>query len=384
MCRVSSVRKTVRIPGVCQPVDFYEQKRSRRQTALCHNAPLDAPFQKTIQVLVGDKSTGGGAGLYRHAIPFNPPATESTEPRPLRTFICRARTYRALRYLCADAISYAPKQHSDEQCVTNWCIIGPALEVPMIRFRASWLVLSVAFLIVFATSLSAQQPFANTRPPGKNPDVAAMPGVENMYVPPKSGQPFTAKSMVTWTSQDESSSHVAFMSMVARDSSGKIYFESRRTQTDSGEFRPRWNFIIIDPKEETRTTCYVATKSCRINAFLRAVYAKSEGAEEAPRASTMVPANLGTSVIDALTVEGTRETTSVAAGAYGNSKPLVITRELWHSPELDLDLMIKKSDPRSGTFVRKVEIISRNEPDPEYFTIPSDYTFLDNRPTVKK
>ncbi len=32
----------------------------------------------------------------------------------------------------------------------------------------------------------------------------------------------------------------------------------------------------------------------------------------------------------------------------------------------------------------KIEIMSRNEPDPEYFTIPSDYTFLDNRPTAKK
>jgi hypothetical protein len=254
----------------------------------------------------------------------------------------------------------------------------------MTRHRASWLIFSVAFLTALATSLSAQQPFANTRPPGKNPDVAAMPSVENMYVPPNSGQPFTAKSVVTWTSRDQSSSHVAFMSMVARDSSGKIYFESRRTPTDDGEFQPRWNFIIIDPKEETRTTCYVATKSCRINAFRRDVYAKSQGGEEAPRASTMVSASLGTSVMDALTVEGTRETTSVAAGAYGNSKPLVITRDLWHSPELDLDVMISKTDPRSGTFVRKVEIISRNEPDPEYFTIPSDYTFLDNRPTARK
>jgi hypothetical protein len=256
----------------------------------------------------------------------------------------------------------------------------------MTRYRVSWLSLPVAILVVFATFLSAQQPFANTRPPGKNPDVAAMPGVENMYVPPRPGQPFTAKSVVTWTSRDESSSHVAFMSMLARDSSGKLYFESRRTLADSGEFRPRWNFIIIDPKEETRTTCYVATKSCRINAFLRAVYAKSQGGEdaEAPRASTMASVSLGTSVIDALTVEGTRETTSVAAGAYGNSKPLVITRELWHSPELDLDVLIKKADPRSGTFVRKVEIISRNEPDPEYFTIPADYTFLDNRPPAKK
>ena len=113
----------------------------------------------------------------------------------------------------------------------------------MIRFRASWLVLSLALIIVFATPLSAQQPFAAARPAGKNPDVAAMPGVENMYVPPKPGQPFTAKSVVTWTSQDESSSHVAFMSMVARDSSGKIYFESRRTHKVPNDQHPPHNIL---------------------------------------------------------------------------------------------------------------------------------------------
>jgi hypothetical protein len=254
----------------------------------------------------------------------------------------------------------------------------------MPRYCVSWLGLPVALLAVSAIFLSAQEPFANTRPPGKNPDVAAMPGVENMYVPPKPGQPFTGKSVVTWTGEDESTSHLAFISMLARDSSGKLYFESRRRMMPSGEVQPRWNFIIIDPKEETRTTCYVATKTCRINAFLRAVYAKSQGAEDAPRASTMESVSLGASVFDTVTVEGTRQTTSVAAGAYGNSKPLVITRELWHSPELDLDVLITKVDPRSGKFVRKIEVLSRNEPDPEDFTIPSDYTFLDNRPTVKK
>src|SRR5580704_7579016 len=254
----------------------------------------------------------------------------------------------------------------------------------MARIRVSWLMLPLALLAASPSFLAAQEPFASTRPSGMNPDVAAHPGVENMYVPPKPGQPFTGKSVVTWTNRDGSASRFAFMSMLARDSSGKLYFESRRRMAESGEIQPRWNFIIIDPKEKTRTTCYVATKSCRINAFRRISYAESKKSEDAPRASTMETVSLGTSVIDALTVEGTRETTSVAAGAYGNSKPLVITRELWHSPELDLDVLIKKSDPRSGTFLRKVEIISRNEPDPDYFTIPSDDTFLDNRPAAKK
>ena len=250
----------------------------------------------------------------------------------------------------------------------------------MLRNRVSWLVLPVALFVASASFLPAQEPFANTRPPGKNPNVAANPGVEDMYVPPKPGLPFTGKSVVTWTRGDGSASQFAFMSMLARDSSGKLYFESRRRKAESGNLQPRWNFIVIDPKEETRTTCYVATKTCRVDAFRHTVYAESGDAENAPRASATESLALGTSVLDALTVEGTRETTSVAAGAYGNSKPLVITREVWHSPELDLDVSITKTDPRSGTFIRKIEILSRGEPNPEYFTVPDDYVFLDDRP----
>jgi hypothetical protein len=254
----------------------------------------------------------------------------------------------------------------------------------MMRHRVSRLFLSAALLAPLSSSLFAQNPSADTRPAGKDPDVAAMPGVENMYVPPKLGQPFTGKSVVTWIGSDGSSSHFAFMSMVARDASGKLYFENRRRMLESGEIQPRSNFTMIDPKEQTRTTCYVEAKTCRINAFRRISYADSERIEDIPRASRMETTSLGTSVLDALTVEGTRETTTVAAGAYANAKPLVITRELWHAPELDLDVMVTKTDPRSGQLVRKIEILSRTEPDPDYFTIPKDYEFLDNRPIAKK
>jgi hypothetical protein len=252
----------------------------------------------------------------------------------------------------------------------------------MMRQRVSWVVL--AAVLSSASPLLCQEPYANTRPPGLNPDVAAQPGAENMYVPPKPGQPFTGKSVVTWTTPDGTSSHFAFMSMLARESSGKIYFESRRRLTQSGDIQPRWNFIIIDPKEKTRTICYVETKTCRINAFRHIVYTDSEETVDAPRASTFDSVSLGSSVIDALVVDGRRETTLVAAGAYNNAKPMVITREIWHSSELDLDVSVTKTDPRSGTFARKIEIVSRAEPDPEYFAIPSDYTFVDNRPIVKK
>jgi hypothetical protein len=246
--------------------------------------------------------------------------------------------------------------------------------------RLSWML-----LFAMPVALPAQTPntVASTVAPARNPDVAANPGIENMYVPPIPAQPFTAKATVTWTKND-GSQHELFMTMLARDSSGKIYFENRRMLNENGEPQPRWRFIIIDPQEKTRTNCYVNTKTCRIDAFRRVSYEDSEKVEDVGRARTVETANLGTSVIDALTVEGTRETTSVAAGAYNNAKPMVITREVWRSPELNLDISISKTDPRTGTNTRKLEILSRNDPDPDYFNIPKDYTLLDNRPQKKK
>src|SRR5580704_7439231 len=171
----------------------------------------------------------------------------------------------------------------------------------MWRNRVSWLMLPVALFVASASFLPAQEPFANTRPPGKNPNVAANPGVEDWYVPSKPGLPFTGKSVVTWTRGDGSGPQFAFMSMLARDSSGKLYFESRRRMAKSGDLQPRSNFGIIDAKEETRTTCYVATKTCRVDAFRHSVYPELENTEDAPRALTTESLGLGTSVIDELT-----------------------------------------------------------------------------------
>ena len=44
--------------------------------------------------------------------------------------------------------------------------------------------------------------------------------------------------------------------------------------------------------------------------------------------------NLGTNVVDDLSVVGTRKTLSIGVGAVGNTQPLVATREFWYSPDL--------------------------------------------------
>ena len=36
------------------------------------------------------------------------------------------------------------------------------------------------------------------------------------------------------------------------------------------------------------------------------------------------------------------------SGAIGNEKPIVITVERWYSPDLQMNVLIKRSDPRTG------------------------------------
>jgi hypothetical protein len=261
----------------------------------------------------------------------------------------------------------------------------------MTRDRVSWLALAAALLfIAVAVSVPAQEPAARVAVSapvttgGPAPDPVY--GIENMYVPPLPRAPFSAKSVasLTRTLRDGSRSYNAFFSLLARDSSGRIYFENRRPMPTSGEPEPRTYFIMIDPAERTRTICYVATKTCRINSFRRTSYAESQSRDEAPPASSTESVSLGTDVIEALTVTGTRETTTIAMGAYGNHRPIIATKEVWRSPELGLDVSTTRTDPRNGTETRRITEITRAEPDAQYFSIPADYEMLDNRVHAKQ
>lgn len=245
--------------------------------------------------------------------------------------------------------------------------------------------LQVALLVASAAVLSAQESTVTLPVGTRPPDAAANAIMPNMSIPTTAGEPFSGTSVALLTQTREGSSvRFGFISLVARDSSGRMYYENRRPLAPSGEPLPRTYFMMFDPGLHTRTMCYVATKTCRIDALPHATYDESGNNEEAPHATTTKSTNLGAREIESLTVVGTRETTVIAAGAYGNRQPIVTTKEVWHSSDLDLDVSIIRTDPRWGTQSRTITGISRGEPDAEYFTIPADYKRLDNRPPATK
>jgi hypothetical protein len=83
---------------------------------------------------------------------------------------------------------------------------------------------------------------------------------------------------------------------------------------------------------------------------------------------------LGTQMIEGVKAEGKRITSTIPAGAFGNDQPIRIVTERWYSPELQMVVMSKRSDPRVGETTFRLSNINRAEPAATLFQVPADYT----------
>src|SRR5678815_1273856 len=97
-----------------------------------------------------------------------------------------------------------------------------------------------------------------------------------------------------------------------------------------------------------------------------------------PNNANEVKENLGKQNIEGVEAEGTRTTVTIAAGEIGNERPIEIISERWYSPELQLVVMTRHSDPRTGETTYKLTNINRAEPAKSLFEVPSDYTIKES------
>jgi hypothetical protein len=81
--------------------------------------------------------------------------------------------------------------------------------------------------------------------------------------------------------------------------------------------------------------------------------------------------------LEGIPVEGRKTTTTIPAGQVGNEQPLIITSEEWRSPDLNLLVMTRHADPRTGESTYRLTNIIRAEPDRSLFMVPPDYTVKD-------
>lgn len=83
--------------------------------------------------------------------------------------------------------------------------------------------------------------------------------------------------------------------------------------------------------------------------------------------------SLGTKPVEGVTAVGTRTTVTIPAGQEGNERPMQTVTESWYSPDLQMVVLFKRSDPRTGETVTRYTNIVRAEPAHSLFEVPSDY-----------
>ena len=157
----------------------------------------------------------------------------------------------------------------------------------------------------------------------------------------------------------------------------------------AGQAAPHVTFVN-DPVAGTRYILEADTKTARLMPTPpdKAEFARKgpngggPGGEAAADKDTATT-SLGTQTIGGVTAEGTRYTRTIPAGQIGNVKPIVIVTERWYSPDLQMVVMTKRSDPRSGDTVFQMTNIARTEPAANLFQVPSDYTVTQARPHAR-
>ena len=206
----------------------------------------------------------------------------------------------------------------------------------------------------------------------------------SIAVLPLPGAPFTATVTTEWkrTLDDGSTVTIGNRRTIARDDAGRV-FQERRKVLPAGD--PHENEInrleFVDPRAHTITTCQPAARACQVQDYFGRVVAlppTSPGALEGGKGS-LTRLDLGSDLVSGVETIGTRETTTLDAGSIGNDRAISVVKEFWYSPQLRINVIEKRQDPRYGTQTFTVNPITLGEPDAALFDIPADFRIDDKR-----
>jgi len=237
--------------------------------------------------------------------------------------------------------------------------------------------------LVLATSLLPllAQDTAPHPPPYRGVNMM-MAGV---FVTPVADEPFSAvvKLENTQPLPDGTSIVRKSIGTIARDSRGRIYSERRQLLPSSFTGVPQTlSSLIFDPETRLSTTLspYSHLGRQRTLPAPRVV----SGAPPATRAPIDSPLlqheDLGSDIMENVPVHGTRQTRTIPASVTGTGKDIVVIDEYWYSDELHMNMLTKRSDPRTGVQVVTITQVNRNEPDPALFQVPVGYKVVDETP----
>jgi hypothetical protein len=251
--------------------------------------------------------------------------------------------------------------------------------------KVPWVhLLVVGALAVCPSFLTAQE----VEETGHAPDGTTIEIINNIMIPAVQHAPFSSIVTAEWTKVLEDGSTITRQNrrVVMRDGAGRIFQERRSLVPKGGQAEPELMRIeISDPAQHIKYFCRPLDHVCALREYTGPPVEEMEpvGSVDGGK-SQLTREDLGKSNISGVDVVGTRETRMISAGIIGNDRPISITKEFWYSPQLGLNMSVKRIDPRHGTQTFTVTDVSLSEPDPKFFQVPAGYKVVDARPNAPK
>jgi hypothetical protein len=205
-----------------------------------------------------------------------------------------------------------------------------------------------------------------------------------VFVTPIPNAPFSGVINVQRSIVQRDGSFADFKTIrhIGRDSRGRIYNESRRLLPVSNTETPQVvSILLYDPQTRVSTMLFPQARTFSTSTVDRPPATVPPALLYASPTSNSLPQNeftkeedLGIHEMEGLPAHGVREVQTIPADSSGTGKEMLISDEYWYSDDLRINLVLKHSDPRTGTVTMTVTQVKRTEPDPALFEIPHDYT----------
>jgi hypothetical protein len=206
----------------------------------------------------------------------------------------------------------------------------------------------------------------------------------DVFVTPVPNEPFSGVIDVerSVVQRDGSIANLKTSRHIGRDGRGRIYNELRRLLPVSSTETPQIvSILLYDPQTRVSTTLFPQARTFSARTVDRPPATAPPGLLYASPTGNSLPQNqftkeedLGIHEMEGLLVHGVREVQTIPADNTGTGNEMFISDEYWYSDDLRINLVLRHSDPRTGTVTMTVTQVKRTEPDPGLFEIPHDYT----------
>ena len=253
-------------------------------------------------------------------------------------------------------------------------------------YRFVYLFLSLVFSVSLFAQGAAGGAAGQSQPQQQQPvyqeDGGTTEILQSIFIPPKLHAPFSLTLHTEWVKTLSDGNTITLMNQrhIYRDSQGRIFQERVVLVPKTGKYVPSVTTLqYADPIAHAVFNCFQDNR----HRCVRLPYDATTDMNYQPVSPKPGPLpngmgngeheDLGKQSIEGVETVGTRDRVTYNPGVFGNDAPMTVEHETWYSPQLGINLLSIRTDPRLGKQTFRATDISTAEPDPSLFQLPKGY-----------